>query len=115
MFAFGCPSLSFVKRGGAHERQFAQGISGFGDDVDEDYAWLSQNTFKNNPNVFPADKFGPEDFRWAVGMALSRSFFVNGELRLTPLVDFANHASLRGVSEPTGGCMRAGGVFVCVA
>lgn len=81
----------------------AQGISGFGADVDEDYAWLSKNTFANNPGVFPADKFGPEDFRWAVGVALSRSFFVNGELRLTPLVDFANHASLRGVFEPTGG------------
>ncbi|CAM9283596.1 unnamed protein product [Pylaiella littoralis] len=80
-----------------------RGISGFGADVDEDYAWLSQKTFANNPNVFPADKFGPEDFRWAVGVALSRSFFVNGELRLTPLVDFANHASSRGVSEPTGG------------
>ncbi|CAM9861187.1 unnamed protein product, partial [Hapterophycus canaliculatus] len=82
---------------------YTQGISGFSDDVDEDYTWLSQNAFAGNPEVFPADKFGAKDFRWAVGVALSRSFFVNGELRLTPLVDFANHASLPGVLEPTGG------------
>lgn len=86
----------------SHDRQIAQGISGFSADVDEDYAWLSQNAFAKNPEVFPSDKFGPEDFRWAVGVALSRSFFVSGELRLTPLVDFANHASIRGVVEPTG-------------
>lgn len=85
-------------------RTFSQGISGFVADVDEDFAWLSENAFAKHPKVFPADKFGPGDFRWAVGVALSRSFFVDGELRLTPLVDFANHSSLRGVSEPTGGC-----------
>lgn len=70
--------------------------------MDEDYAWLNQNAFAKNPEVFPADMFGPEDFRWAVGLALSRSFFVSGELRLTPLVDFANHSSSRVVKEPTG-------------
>lgn len=106
-------SLSLVKHGGTYERQ--QGISGFGADVDEDYTWLSKNTFAKNPGVFPADKFGPEDFRWAVGVALSRSFFVNGELRLTPLVDFANHASLRGVSEPTGGCDARAEILLSVA
>lgn len=86
--------------------ELSQGISGFSADVAEDYAWLSQNAFSKNPEVFPAEKFGPEDFRWAVGVALSRSFFVSGELRLTPLVDFANHASVRGVLEPTGGWRR---------
>eukprot|EP00904_Undaria_pinnatifida_P009704 jgi/Undpi1/5864/HiC_scaffold_2.g01138.m1 len=80
-----------------------RGISGFSADVDEDYAWLNQNAFAKNPTVFHADKFGPDDFRWAVGVALSRSFFVNGELRLTPLIDFANHSSSRVVQEPTGG------------
>ncbi|CAM9342463.1 unnamed protein product [Ectocarpus sp. 4 AP-2014] len=80
-----------------------RGISGFVADVDEDFAWLSENAFAKHPKVFPTDMFGPGDFRWAVGVALSRSFFVDGELRLTPLVDFANHSSLRGVSEPTGG------------
>lgn len=80
-----------------------QGISGFVADVDEDYAWLNQNVFAKNPKVFPADKFGPDDFRWAVGVTLSRSFFVDGELRLSPLVDFANHSSARGAVEPTGG------------
>lgn len=96
--------LSFFQTRIPHDPpKTAQGISGFSADVDEDYAWLSQNAFSKNPEVFPADKFGPEHFRWAVGVALSRSFFVNGELRLTPLVDFANHASIRGVLEPTGG------------
>ena len=98
--------LLFKRAHTSHDRQnwiFSQGISGFSADVDEDYAWLSQNAFSKNPEVFPADNFGPEDFRWAVGVALSRSFFVNGELRLTPLVDFANHASIPGVLEPTGG------------
>lgn len=79
-----------------------QGISGFGADVDEDYAWLAKNVFGANPTIFPEDKFGPADFRWAVGVALSRSFFVDGELRLTPLVDFANHASSRSMLEPNG-------------
>lgn len=91
----------------------AQGISGFCDDVDEDYSWLEQNVFSKNPTVFPSDKYGPEDFRWAVGLALSRSFFVNGELRLTPLVDFANHASSRGMLEPTGKEWRGVNVFLC--
>lgn len=70
--------------------------------MDEDYAWLNQNVFAKNPAVFPAEKFGPDDFRWAMGVALSRSFFVNGELRLTPLVDFVNHSSSRAMVEPTG-------------
>lgn len=84
-----------------------QGISGFGADVDEDYAWLKENVFDKSPEVFPAGKFGPGDFRWAVGVALSRSFFVSGELRLTPLVDFANHSSMRGTLEPTGARVSA--------
>lgn len=85
-----------------HSDAMTQGISGFCADVDEDYAWLQKNAFAANPDVFPSDKFGPDDFRWAVGVALSRSFFVNGELRLTPLVDFANHSSSRAMLEPTG-------------
>ncbi|CAM9930891.1 unnamed protein product [Ascophyllum nodosum] len=82
-----------------------RGISGFCADVNEDYAWLQQNVFAKNPGVFPSDKFGPDDFRWAIGVSLSRSFFVNGELRLTPLVDFANHSSSRAMVEPTEGGM----------
>lgn len=92
----------------------AQGISGFSADVDEDYAWLNQNAFAKNPKVFPAENFGPDDFRWAVGVALSRSFFVNGELRLTPLVDFANHSSSRVVKEPTGAKLWFAFVFAIV-
>lgn len=79
--------------------------------MDEDYAWLAENAFDKNPKVFAADKFGPTDFRWAVGVALSRSFFVDGELRLTPLVDFVNHASSRSMLEPTGAVFFAGGVL----
>lgn len=79
--------------------------------MDEDYAWLNQNAFAKNPKVFPANVFGPEDFRWAVGLALSRSFFVNGELRLTPLIDFANHSSSRVVKEPTGARLCFASVF----
>lgn len=95
-------SCSFLQTCYPRPQKPAQGISGFSADVDEDYAWLNQNAFAKHPEIFPADKFGPEDFRWAVGVALSRSFFVNGELRLIPLVDFANHAPSRGVLEPTG-------------
>lgn len=112
-----CRSRRLCNRAPAlvHARHETKGISGFSDDVDEDYAWLSKNAFAATPDVFPADKFGAEDFRWAVGVALSRSFFVNGELRLTPLVDFANHASLPGVLEPTGGCTRWPGCWGCGA
>ncbi|CAM9946422.1 unnamed protein product [Discosporangium mesarthrocarpum] len=81
-----------------------RGISGFGEDVDEDYAWLQVNAFGPNPDVFPAGDFTPELFRWAVGVALSRSFFIDGELRMVPLVDFANH-SPRSRREPEGASM----------
>ncbi|CAM9496112.1 unnamed protein product [Choristocarpus tenellus] len=79
-----------------------RGISGFGDDVDEDYAWLQANTFGPNPKAFPPAEFTLELFRWAVGVVLSRSFFVDGELRMVPLVDFVNH-SPRSRREPEGG------------
>lgn len=79
-----------------------QSMSGFRADVDEDYAWLQANTFAKHPDVFPEDKFGLSDFRWAIGVVLSRSFFIDGELRLTPLADFANHETSRDTLEPAG-------------
>lgn len=77
-------------------------MSGFKADVDEDYGWLAKHAFDKNPNVFPPEKFRIADFRWAVGVALSRSFFVDGELRLTPLIDFANHETSPVTLEPEG-------------
>ena len=63
--------------------------------VDDDFAWLEKNIFSQNRVVFPASDFSAAKWRWAVGVALSRGFFVDGCSRIAPLIDFANHDPAR--------------------
>lgn len=60
-------------------------------EVDEDYAWLEVNAFSEDRALFSPEAFSYENWRWAVGVVMSRSYFVDGATRLTPGVDFANH------------------------
>ncbi|CAM9815312.1 unnamed protein product [Phaeothamnion confervicola] len=77
------------------------------DDLQRDFDRLDAEVFAKNRQKFPAQAFSFELFKWAVAVALSRSFFVDGALRLTPLVDFANHRA-GGTSEPQEGSL---GIF----
>jgi hypothetical protein len=70
-----------------------RGFSGLKADIEDDFNWLTANVFTaaQLPQLLKGEQFTLERFSWAVGCALSRSFFVDGALRLTPLIDFANH------------------------
>jgi hypothetical protein len=70
-----------------------RGFSGLKADIEDDFNWLTANVFTaaQLPQLLKGGQFTLERFSWAVGCALSRSFFVDGALRLTPLIDFANH------------------------
>ena len=46
------------------------------DDVAQDFAWLDERVFCKDRAAFPAHQFGAEQWAWAVGVAISRSFFV---------------------------------------
>jgi len=69
------------------------------DDIEEDAAWLNEKFFKDRNN-FPEyvpwrgemiPCFTAEGFRWAVAQAQSRAIFVDGCLRLLPIMDMCNH------------------------
>lgn len=71
------------------------------DDLEEDAAWLMDQVFEKDPDRFPqkarwngedVDCFNVEGFRWAMAIVQSRSFFVDGCLRLIPLLDMCNHS-----------------------
>jgi len=71
------------------------------DDVEEDYAWLEERVFEKHREKFPkqvtlngrqVECFTLEGFKWAVALALSRSYFVDGCLRLLPVIDMCNHS-----------------------
>jgi [ribulose-bisphosphate carboxylase]/[fructose-bisphosphate aldolase]-lysine N-methyltransferase len=91
------------------------------DDIEEDYTWLVKNVFdKDRTKRFPeyvtvqlpdsgssSDAataaaaaaastktmpcFSLEGMKWAMAIAKSRSFFLDGSLRLIPLLDMCNH------------------------
>lgn len=71
------------------------------DDVEEDIEWLISNVFGKDRKIFPeAVKlngkvipcFSVEGFKWALVLVQSRSFFLDGALRLIPFLDMCNHA-----------------------
>uniref|UniRef100_A0A6S9FGC7 SET domain-containing protein n=1 Tax=Heterosigma akashiwo TaxID=2829 RepID=A0A6S9FGC7_HETAK len=91
------------------QKSSTKGIKGFVEDVAEDFEdFKSQVIGRSPPGTFPAEFFNLESFKWAVACAASRSFFVDGELRLVPLLDFANHGDGVAFVEPEGGGM---GIF----
>jgi [ribulose-bisphosphate carboxylase]-lysine N-methyltransferase len=74
------------------------------DDIDDDSSWLDENAWSLDRDTFPEtiklqigdsieerQCFSTEGFRYAVSLVRSRSFFVDGSLRLLPYLDFANH------------------------
>mmetsp|Transcript_35701 Transcript_35701/g.52352 ORF Transcript_35701/g.52352 Transcript_35701/m.52352 type:complete len:612 (+) Transcript_35701:171-2006(+) len=76
------------------------------DDADEDGIWCNERIWSKDRGKFPEivnsmECFTPKGFRWALSLAMSRSVFVDGELRIVPVVDFANHADYE--TEEIGG------------
>lgn len=67
------------------------------DDFDEDATWWQEKIWSKNRRLFPEkDNMGQpcftiEGFKWALAISMSRTYFVDGELKLCPIVDFANH------------------------
>lgn len=81
------------------------------DDIEEDATWLIANVFDKDRRRFPETVdwngreiscFGTKGFLWAVSLALSRSFFLDGSLRLIPVLDMCNHDD-DGVEVRVGG------------
>ena len=74
------------------------------DDIDDDSSWLDEKVWSLDRAKFPetvkilvGDEveerpcFSPDGFRYAVSLVRTRSFFVDGSLRLLPYLDYANH------------------------
>jgi [ribulose-bisphosphate carboxylase]-lysine N-methyltransferase len=80
------------------------------DDIDDDSSWLNERVWSVDRATFPESVairvgtgdsgeevveerpcFSSSGFRYAVSLVRSRSFFVDGALRLLPFLDFANH------------------------
>lgn len=87
------------------------------DDIEEDGTWLTERVWSADRTKFPEQVtingqvrpcFTLEGFAWAVAIASSRSSFVDGSLRILPIMDLANHADL-GTEEVRGGTMGAFG------
>ncbi|KAL7516784.1 hypothetical protein ACHAWX_001763 [Stephanocyclus meneghinianus] len=89
------------------------------DDIEDDSSWLEEKVWSSDRLRFPASValrtgndddaaetrpcFSPRGFRYAVALVRSRSFFVDGSLRLLPYLDYANH-------DDDGREVTAGGV-----
>lgn len=82
------------------------------DDLEEDSTWLVENIFSKDREKFPETVewngqdipcFSTTGFAWAMALSQSRSVFVDGKLRLLPLIDFCNHND--GSNEIAGGTM----------
>ena len=84
------------------------------DDIDDDSSWLEENLWSKDRDAFPESVtisiigddggveggegeeevrpcFTPEGFKYAISIVRSRSFYVDGSLRLLPYLDYANH------------------------
>lgn len=70
------------------------------DDLEEDANWLVENVFSKDRTKFPETVtwngaeipcFSLAGYKWALALAQSRSVFVDGRLRLMPIVDMCNH------------------------
>jgi [ribulose-bisphosphate carboxylase]/[fructose-bisphosphate aldolase]-lysine N-methyltransferase len=71
------------------------------DDIEEDAVRLVKNVFSKNRSVFPetvvwngetVSCFSVDGIKWAMALSRSRSFFLDGTLRLIPFLDMCNHA-----------------------
>ena len=86
------------------------------DDIDEDASWLQEKIWSLNRSIFPEKIllqrngsvaeypcFSSKGFRWAYAIVASRSVYVDGSLRLVPVLDIANHDD--SAQEIIGGSM----------
>jgi [ribulose-bisphosphate carboxylase]-lysine N-methyltransferase len=86
------------------------------DDIDDDSSWLDEKVWSLDRSTFPESVkiqvgdeveerpcFSQEGFRYAVSLVRSRSFFVDGSLRLLPYLDFANHDDFDSLELVGGG------------
>ena len=71
------------------------------DDVEEDATWLTEKIFATDREKFPESVtlngetvpcFSEQGFKWAMATVQSRSFFLDGSLRLIPFLDMCNHS-----------------------
>ncbi len=83
------------------------------DDIDEDANWLNERVWSLDREKFPEKVslngyeypcFTPQGFAWGMAIVTSRSLFVDGTLRIIPIIDMANHGDI-GVEEVKGGFM----------
>lgn len=89
------------------------------DDIEEDVTWLTDRLFSDkdkfpetaswNGQTIPC--FSTEGFQWAIALAQSRSVFVDGALRLLPVIDMLNHDDDDGGEEVVGGYMGTFGTI----
>ena len=81
------------------------------DDIDDDSSWLVDNIWSKDRVTYPETVmirisddndeeqlqlqqrpcFSPAGFKYAISIVRSRSFYVDGSLRLLPYLDYANH------------------------
>jgi len=71
------------------------------DDLEEDAQWLTKHVFDKERDRFPESVtwngetipcFDAQGFKWAMALALSRTVFLDGSLRLVPFLDKCNHS-----------------------
>mmetsp|Transcript_7859 Transcript_7859/g.11606 ORF Transcript_7859/g.11606 Transcript_7859/m.11606 type:complete len:540 (+) Transcript_7859:150-1769(+) len=78
------------------------------DDVEEDASWLEDKMWSKDRSLFPEEDVDQQPcftlggFKWALSIANSRCVFVDGSLKLAPIIDFSNHNDFETV-EVTGG------------
>ena len=77
------------------------------DDIEEDALWWKEKVWSKDRNIFPEVAggrpcFTEEGFKWAYAIAMSRCVFVDSELKLCPIIDYANHDDIETV-EVDGG------------
>ena len=67
------------------------------DDIEDDFSWLESQILSKDKSRYPQvvgnnlPCFSLEGFQWAMAMVSSRAAYLDGMLRLVPIVDFANH------------------------
>ena len=92
------------------------------DDIEDDASWLTEKLWSSDRTKFPESVtirvgeieetrpcYSQDGFRYAVALVRSRSYFVDGALRLLPYLDYANHDDFDTL-EITGGGVGGGGL-----
>ena len=86
------------------------------DDIEDDASWLDEKLWSSDRVKFPEEVtirvgdaeetrpcYSQDGFRYAVALVRSRSFFVDGALRMLPYLDYANHDDFDTIEISGGG------------